>query len=97
MDQNAPDARQRVVTELLKSAAAICPPDCPADLESFLGQYFRNIPLPDLKARDPGDLAGAALGHLAFGQKRKPGKVMARIFNPVKDEDGWESKRESKV
>jgi glutamate dehydrogenase len=91
MDQNAPDARQRVVTELLKSAAAICPPDCPADLESFLGQYFRNIPLPDLKARDPGDLAGAALGHLAFGQKRKPGKVMARIFNPVKDEDGWES------
>ena len=90
MDQNAPDARQRVVNEMLESAASSGPRHSLANLEAFLVQYYRNIPLSDLKARKPVDLAGAALGHLTFGASREPGETLARIFNPSSEEDGWD-------
>ena len=91
MDTNASDARQRVLAEILGCAREMTRGKHPIDLKVFLGQYYRDIPLDDLRAREPSDLAGAALGHLEFAMDRRSGKSTARVFNPNPDEDGWDS------
>ena len=91
MDQHISDTRQRVLSEIAACARDVRPQDCPVDLDVFLDQYFRNIALADLRDRTPADLAGAALGHLAFAMDRVPGNAKTRIFNPSIDQHGWES------
>src|SRR5690349_12973879 len=59
--------------------------------QRFLRNYFHGVAEEDLAAHPPGLLARAALAHLAFGQRRAPGRALVRVFNPVADEDGFES------
>jgi len=91
MDQNASDARQRTLGEIVDRAREVASPDSLPHLEAFIGQYYRNVALEDLRNRTVADLAGAALGHLEFSLSRKKGKPRARVFNPGKETDGWES------
>ncbi len=91
MEQNAADARQRVLDEIIGCARGAASEDCLPHLDAFIGQYYRNISLDDLRARNPDDLAGAALGHLSFALSRKTGTPKVRIFNPTAERNGWES------
>ena len=91
MDQNASDARQRTLGEIVDRAREVASPDSLPHLEAFIGQYYRNVALEDLRNRTVADLAGAALGHLEFSLSRKKGKPRARVFNPGKETDVWES------
>ncbi|HEX4619097.1 MAG TPA: NAD-glutamate dehydrogenase, partial [Steroidobacteraceae bacterium] len=59
--------------------------------QRFLRSYFHGVAEEDLAAHPPGLLARAALAHLAFGQRRAPGRALVRVFNPVAGEDGFES------
>jgi len=91
MEQNVMHARQRVLDEIIGCARRVAGEDCLPHLEAFIRQYYRNIPLDDLRERDPDNLAGAALGHLQFTITRKPGQAKVRMFNPTPETDGWES------
>jgi glutamate dehydrogenase len=59
--------------------------------QRFLRGYFQGVAEEDLAAHPPGPLAKAALAHLAFGQRRAPGRALVRVFNPAADADGFES------
>lgn len=57
----------------------------------YVEQCFRRVPLDDLMLEAPQTLASIVIGHLDFLQKRAPGEVLIRVFNPTIDDDGWES------
>ena len=52
MDQNASDARQRVIGQIIECARETASAECRSHLDSFIWQYYRNISLEDLKKRD---------------------------------------------
>ncbi len=91
MDQNASDARQRALGDIIAKAREAASEECLPHLETFIAQYYRNVALQDLRNRSVADLAGAALGQLDFSLTRKPGGPKARIFNPEESEHGWTS------
>ena len=59
--------------------------------QRFLRSYFHGVDEEDLAAHPPGQLAKAALAHLAFGARRAPGRALVRVFNPSAAVDGFES------
>ncbi|HVH84545.1 MAG TPA: NAD-glutamate dehydrogenase domain-containing protein, partial [Steroidobacteraceae bacterium] len=59
--------------------------------QRFLRGYFHGVAEEDLAAHPPGQLAKAALAHLALGMRRAPGRALVRVFNPVAGADGFES------
>ncbi len=60
--------------------------------QRFLRSYFRGVAEEDLAARTPGELATAALAHLLFGARRRPGRSLVRVFNPEQRSDGFSSR-----
>ena len=59
--------------------------------ETFIKHYFAAVAAEDLAAREPRDLAGAALSHYRFGRQREPGEPLVRVYNPTRSRHGWES------
>src|SRR5271170_6285319 len=60
------------------------------DCRKFLRTYFANVDAKDLADRDPQELAGAALSHLAFAMRRRR-TALVRVFNPTLREHGFVS------
>ncbi len=60
-------------------------------LRRFIRHYYADVDVEDLRAATPADLAGAALAHLEFGMRRRPGRHLLRIYNPDPARDGWQS------
>ncbi len=60
-------------------------------LKLFTERYYADVPLSDLDAHSPAELAAAAIGHLQLGLTRKPGEARLRIYNPDLERDGWSS------
>ena len=58
---------------------------------SWFGAYFRGVDEEDLASREPGQLARAALAHLALGVRRRPGEPRISVFNPRLDTHGFDS------
>ena len=52
------------------------------DTKRFLEAYYANVDADDMAARAPAMLAGAALSHLQFAQRRR-GRALVRVFNPT--------------
>ena len=59
--------------------------------EQLLRTYWERVPAEDLVGRDPVDLAGAALAHLHFAERRAPGTAKVRVYTPSFDDHGWAS------
>jgi glutamate dehydrogenase len=60
------------------------------DLPRFLQAYYANVDAQDLAAREPGELARAALSHLMFARQRGR-SALVRVFNPTIREHGFTS------
>ncbi len=58
---------------------------------TYIGLYFRRVPLDDLVREAPVTLAKIVASQLEFLKLRAPGEILIRIFNPQIDKDGWES------
>ncbi len=67
------------------------PEDEASSCEAFVRQYYRWVPPQDLKDRDPADLYGAAIAHWELADQRKPHELKIRVYNPDREEDGWNS------
>src|SRR6202522_1885421 len=90
MYQAASEQHRKIVSAAARSA--IRPPKAMRSLDwpRFLQAYYANVDAADLAAREPADLAGAALSHLAFAGKRR-GSALVRVFNPTLREHGFTS------
>jgi len=60
------------------------------DTKRFLEAYYANVDANDMEARAPAMLAGAALSHLKFAERRR-GRALVRVFNPTLKEHGYTS------
>jgi glutamate dehydrogenase len=60
-------------------------------INSWLRQYYGNVPVEDLQERSAQIMGQAALSHLDFAFTRKPGQPLLRIFNPTSKEHGYDS------
>src|ERR1039457_5578297 len=60
------------------------------DTKRFLQAYYANVDAEDIAARDPKELAAAALSHLMFARQRR-GRALVRVFNPTQREHGYSS------
>ncbi len=60
-------------------------------VESFVRQFYANVPVADIAQEPPEDLFCAALSLWQFAHKRQPGSPKVRVFNPRLDEHGWRS------
>jgi len=54
--------------------------------KAFLRAYLRGVDEADLAAAPPAARASLALQHLAAGQKRQPGEILLRVWNPPADD-----------
>ncbi|MDE2305990.1 MAG: NAD-glutamate dehydrogenase [Gammaproteobacteria bacterium] len=73
------------------AAAVRRSPLAAVDAKRFLRGYFANVDAEDLSAREPRDLAAAALSHLRFAATRPRGRASVRVFNPNLREHGYAS------
>ena len=62
-----------------------------ANAKRFLDQCYRRVPYAELADMAPERLAAVIAGQFEFLQKRRSGQLLARVYNPDLDKDGWES------
>ena len=86
---------QQKKTRQLDDAVALAnqhlPGDTAAQLAAFIPLYYQRVIAADLAERRPGDLYGAALCHWHLLQQHRESEPQLRIYNPVLEEDGWQS------
>ena len=87
-----PDARWEEVVESVVASVGRVPAGTSKRTQGrFLRLYYANIPLEELEARTPADLAGAANAHLQLARLRPGGAALVRVTNPEPERDGWRS------
>ena len=91
MHRRTAEARLRFLEQVAEAAVAAAGDEFALDIAAYVHQYYRNTSLDDLKDREIGNLAGAALSHLRLGLRRTPGAPRIRVFNPAGRADGWTS------
>ncbi|HBI22079.1 MAG TPA: NAD-glutamate dehydrogenase, partial [Legionella sp.] len=74
---------QQVRTRLLAPQSDLC--------AEFAHQFFSTVALDDLREWTIDDLSGCAVDFWSMIEKRAPGEVKIRIFNPDKEQEGWQT------
>jgi glutamate dehydrogenase len=93
MAGHIPAARQHLIDAISTLAGRRKPVSDRAARVAFVRAYYRGVDEDDLRASTSEALAAAAVGHLAFGVRRRPGESLVRVFEPDADADGWTSER----
>src|SRR5277367_200651 len=90
MYQASSEQHRKIVSAIVR--AGVQPPKSMRHLDwpGFLRAYYANVDAADLSARDPKSLAGTALSHLMFAQRRRR-SALVRVFNPTQREHGFTS------
>ncbi len=90
MYQASSEQHRKIVSAVVR--AAVRPPKSlrNVDWPRFLRAYYANVDAEDLAAREPAELAGAALSHLEFARRRGR-SALVRVFNPTLREHGFTS------
>src|SRR5262245_1846165 len=57
----------------------------------FTRLYYAGVDPAELAQRADADLKGAAAAHLELGRVYSPGAAKARVYNPLRERDGWAS------
>jgi glutamate dehydrogenase len=86
-----PAVRQKLIARIAERARRTKPRKLAVPAAEFIGQYYRGVGEDDLAEYDTGELAGAALAHLRFAERRKAGRPLVRVYNASAEEHGWSS------
>ncbi len=89
--RRASDFSENLIDEIVATRPQCRSLGSPRDAETFLRQYFANVPYEDIHDRTPRIMGLAAASHLNFAKVRKPGKPLLRIFNPDEKTHGYSS------
>ncbi len=84
-------AKDELLDRVVDRVREQMPEDRVSQAEEFARQYYSWIPREDLEGRSTVDLYGAAMAHFNFAYVRAPGESKVRVYNPVYEEDGWQS------
>ena len=85
------DISERLVDEIVATRPGSPTLRDRAQIDDFLRQYFGNVPYEDMQGRSMTTLGQAAVSHLEFARRRKPGQPLLRIFNPKEEHHGYQS------
>ncbi|MBT8091911.1 MAG: NAD-glutamate dehydrogenase, partial [Gammaproteobacteria bacterium] len=85
------DLRQVIVDTIAATRISTRSLKKPAQIRSYLEQYFASVPVEDLQGRSEKIMARIALDHLEFGAKRRAGQALVRVFNPTRKTHGYDS------
>ncbi len=91
MKDAIPAARLTLIERIVKAAPAGRGARQRTADGGFFRAYFRGVPETDLGGREPAEMAGLALNHLALGRSRAAGRAHVRVFNPDPARDGFHS------
>jgi glutamate dehydrogenase len=91
MQGRIPAARQQIIDHIAAQGRRRRKRVGRISCEDFVEHYYHGVAEEDLAERDVADLAGAALAHLDFGQRRRRGRPNVRVYNPERERDGWTS------
>ncbi len=83
--------KQQLMDQVLRFVGGRIEKARAAQVESFVRQFYANVPFADIAQEPPEDLFCAALSLWQFAHKRQPGGPKIRVFNPRLDEHGWRS------
>ncbi len=90
MHQASTEQYRKSISAIVAAAARLPKTMRGADPKRFLRAYYANVDAEDIAARDPAELAAAALSHLMFARQRR-GRALVRVFNPTLREYGYSS------
>ena len=68
------------------------PPDRAPLVEHFAAAAYRRAAAQRLATIDPDDASAMLIDAFRFMESRHPGTVALRVFNPTKDDHGWEAR-----
>src|SRR4051812_3180520 len=85
------EQKQALLEQVMRLADARLPGAQAREARDFIGRYYEGVDPEDLQARDPEDLFGAAVSHLAFARRFVSGTPKIRVYNPKAEENGWAS------
>lgn len=83
--------KQQLMDQVLRFAGGRIEKGRAQQVETFIRQFYANVPAGDIAGEPPEDLFCAALSLWQFAAKRSPGKPKLRVINPRQDEHGWRS------
>jgi glutamate dehydrogenase len=83
--------KQQLMDQILRFVGGRIERARAAQVESFVRQFYANVPFADIAQDPPEDLFCAALSLWQFAHKRQAGAAKVRVFNPRQDEHGWRS------
>jgi len=86
-----PDAPGSSLDDVLEALRERLPPPRLKEARLLAEAFCRRIPEEDFRSRSAADWAGMLAGLQAFIRERRAETPKVRLFNPVLDEDGWES------
>ncbi|MED5462045.1 MAG: NAD-glutamate dehydrogenase, partial [Pseudomonadota bacterium] len=89
--RRASDSSDNLIDEIIASKPRCQRLGSARETESFLRQYFEDVPNEDMYNRTPKNMGLAAVSHLDFGKIRKPGIPLLRVFNPDEKQHGYQS------
>ena len=81
-------AKAELIAKVLAHARGKFRGDQAAQVEAFVGQYYRRVAPEDLAPKRVIDLYGAA-GHWQLASQRTPGTPRIRVYIPDFEEHGW--------
>lgn len=82
------DAHQNIINQIVNYSNDTSKQKNPVFIE-FLKCYYSTVSTEDLQEKSIADLAAIAKSHWKIIQRRKPEECIVRIFNPIKEKDGW--------
>jgi len=80
-----------LLTKVSKAAAGMAAKADRAKIGRLVRALYSNTSRQDLSERTLDELAGSAQAIMSFGNKRRPGKTLIRVYNPEKKKNGWNS------
>jgi glutamate dehydrogenase len=83
--------KQQLMDQVLRFVGGRIEKARSAQVETFVRQFYANVPVADIAQDSPEDLFCAALSLWHFAHKRQAGTAKVRVFNPHQDEHGWRS------
>lgn len=91
MNTSSDSLKQSYLLTLLDLARVGHAPDTAERLSGFIERYVDEIPAEDINLFSAIDLYGAILCHWRFANDRQGGQAKVRAYNPVFDDEGWQS------
>ncbi len=87
----AHEQKQAILEQAMRIADQSLPAAGAREARAFIAAYYEQVDAEDLAAREPADLYGAAMAHLAFARTFASGTPKLRVYNPREEEHGWAS------